>query len=304
MNARGRSERRSERRRERGAAALALVLLATASPLVGQGVRWTGSVSYSRGSYVFDELTHTLSVSNGLVLTLGALEFSGTLPLLLQNSQWVSQVAGIPLPTGGEESGVVQRRRPGETVGSGRGRPPANSLPPSEPTELTYRDQFAWAVGDPFFSASTAVYEGSGFLRSIRSQISAKAPVRGIDSGVGTGEWDVGLGGSAFASIGATFLFVDLAHWWFGDLPDLELRDGLTYGVGLSRALFGSKASMMLSYLGASPLIESMERPGSLGLGLSYSPKVGRSLSGGVSAGLSESSPELSGYFGWSLTVR
>ena len=51
-------------------------------------------------------------------------------------------------------------------------------------------------------------------------------------------------------------------------------------------------------------MIESMERPASIALGVGYSPRLGRSLSGGVAAGLSESSPDLSVYFGWSLTVR
>jgi len=280
---------------------LGILLLITASSLVAQGVRWTGSTSYSRGSYIFDATTHTLSLSNGLTVTLGKLEVSGTLPLLMQNSQWVSQVGGIPLPTGGKESAVVQRRGPGETVGSRKGTGGAgNALA----TEVTYRDAFAWSVGDPFFSASSELFGGTGALRSVRMHVSSKAPVRGIESGVGTGEWDVGVGGSAFANLAGTFLFADMAYWWFGDLPDLELRDGITYGMGLSRAILDAKGSLSLSFFGAAPMIESMERPASIALGLGYSTRLGRSLSGGVAAGLSEASPDLSVYFGWSLTVR
>lgn len=302
MNPTSRKERRSRRAE---AVTLALMLVATASPLAAQGVRWTGSASYSRGSYVFDESTQTLSISNGLALVLGPVELSGAIPLLLQNSGLVSQVAGIPLPTGGEESDVVRRRGAGETVGSRSGRGSGSGqTTPTEPTQVTYQDQFTWSVGDPFLSASTAVYEGTGILRSVRTQVSAKAPLRGIDSGVGTGEWDVGVGGSAFASIGGTFVFADVARWWFGDLPDLELRDGATYGAGVSRSVLDARGSIMVSFFGASPLIESMERPASLALGLSFSPRLGRSLSGGVALGLSESSPDLSVYAGWSLTLR
>lgn len=254
---------------------------------------------------MFDEVTHTVSVSNGLALALGSFEFGAALPLLLQNSQWVSQVGGIPLPTGGNESGVVQRRGPGQTIGSGSGRGSGGmgQPDPTVPTEVTYRDEFAWAVGDPFLSASAGVYEGRGVLRSIRTQLSAKAPLRDIESGVGTGEWDVGIGGSAFASIGGTFVFADVAHWWFGDLADLELRDGLTYGAGLSRPVLDARGSIMLSFFGASALIESMERPASLALGLSYSANERRSVSAGLVTGLSESSPGLSVYVGWSLSV-
>ena len=74
--------------------------------------------------------------------------------------------------------------------------------------------------------------------------------------------------------------------------------------LGLSRAILDAKGSLSLSFFGASPMIESMERPASLAVGLGHSLRLGRSLSGGVAAGLTESSPDLSVYFGWSLTVR
>lgn len=169
---------------------------------------------------------------------------------------------------------------------------------------MTYRDEFAWEVGDPFLSAAGRLYEGNGFLRSLQANVSAKAPLRGLDSGVGTGEWDFGAGASAFTSLAGTYVFFDLTYWWYGDLPELELADGLSYGVGLSRPVFDAKGSLMVSYFGAEPLIESMDRPASLGFGASYSPRVGRSLSGGVAVGLSESSPDVSVYAGWSLRVR
>jgi hypothetical protein len=285
---------------------LAVLLLVTAPPLAAQGVRWTGSTSYSRGSYVFDEATSTLSISNGLALVLGRVELNAALPFMLQNSGLVNQVAGIPLPTGGRESGVIRGRGAGETIGSRSGRTGTGAGQPSQtlPGEVTYQDEFTWAVGDPYLSASGAVYEGTGLLRSVRAQVAAKAPLRGIESGVGTGEWDVGVGGSAFSSIGGTFVFADVSRWWFGDLPDLELRDGLTYGAGLSRSVLDARGSVMVSFFGASALIESMARPASLALGLSYSPRLGRSISGGVAAGLSEASPDVSVYMGWSLTLR
>jgi len=275
-----------------------------AGPLAAQGVRWSGSTSYARGSYVFDEATHTAVLSNGLTVTLGALEISGTLPILLQNSEWVSQVAGLPLPTGGREAGAVRGRGSGQTLGSGPGRNAGTGTLPEAGAEITYRDRFTVEVGDPLFSGSVPLYEGDGVLRSVRTQLSAKAPLRTVDSGVGTGEWDFGIGGSAFAAAGGTFFFVDVGRWWFGDLPDLELRDGVTYGAGVSRALFDARGSLMLSFFGATSLIESMDRPASLALGLSHGAGPGRTVSGGVAVGLSESSPDVSAYLGWSLTLK
>lgn len=130
--------------------------------------------------------------------------------------------------------------------------------PVSEETFVTFEDEFAWTVGDPFFSASGEVYSGTGFLRSLRAQASTKIPLQGLDSGVGTGAWDSGLGGSALMDMGGMYLFADLGYWWYGDLPDLQLDNGLTYGLGLSRALFDARGSLLVSLSGASRLIETM----------------------------------------------
>lgn len=299
---------RLERRREGGSRrwpALLLSALAVASgtqELEGQELRWTGSTSYSSGSYVFDARTHTFSLSNGLGLTWGRFDVSASVPVLLQNSQLVSQVGGVPIPTGGEDHGVISGRQPGETVGT-RPRGSGNGGSGST-TEVVYRDQFDLEVGDPFFSTAFRLYEGTGFLRSVQAQGSAKAPLRGLDSGVGTGEWDFGAGASAFASLATgTYVFVDVSHWWYGDLPELELSDGFSYGIGLSRAVFDARGSILLSFLGAEAIIDTMDRPASLGLGASYSLESGPTLSSGFTVGLSESSPDVSVYVGWSMGI-
>jgi len=285
----------------RSALPLALALAAGGAGVDGQEIRWTGMASYSRGSYVFDAPTQTVSLSTGLGLSWGRLDVSASLPFLLQNSQLVSQVAGVPLPTGGADHGVLGRRQPGETVGTGRQAGVGGGGTPT--TQVTYRDDFAWALGDPFLSGSARLYEGSGVLRSVLAQVSTKAPLRGLDSGVGTGEWDVGAGGSAFAALGTTYAFVDLAYWWYGDLPELELGDGPSYGVGLSRAV-GSRVSLMASFFGAASPIGSMDSPASVGLGASYIPRLGRSFSAGMAIGLTEASPDVSIYAGWSVRTR
>ena len=115
---------------------------------------------------------------------------------------------------------------------------------------------------------------------------------------------DFGAGGTAFAALGGTFVFADVAYWWYGDMPELELVDGLTYGIGVSRAFHEGRASVMASFLGAAATIETMKSPASLGLGFGYIPRPGRSFSAGLALGLSESSPDLSVYAGWSLGIN
>lgn len=280
-----------------------VILLASAATAVeAQEVRWTGTVSYSRGSYVFDAPTQTFAVFTGLGLTLGPVDFSGSLPLVLQNSQLVSQVGGATLPTGGPDNGVVSGRGSGQTLGTGKGS--GSGMGGGTTSDVIYRDAFEWAVGDPYVSTTVTVYEGDGLLRALQAHGSTKAPLRDLDSGVGTGEWDFGAGGSAVASVADTYAFVDLSYWWYGDLPELELQDGLAYGFGLSRSVLDAKGSVMVSFYGSAAPIASMDRPASVGLGLGYTPRLGRSLSGGVVVGLSESSPDLAVYAGWSLRIH
>lgn len=282
---------------------LAVGALLTASPAAGQQISWTGTTSYSRGSYVFDATTHTVYLSTGLQLTMGPLDVSGSIPFVLQNSGLVTIVGGTTLPTGGPDNGVVGSRQPGETIGTGRGSGSGGGGGTSMDS-VTYRNELTGEVGDPFFSTAVRVYEGDGLLRSVQARVSTKAPLRDIDSGVGTGEWDFGAGGTAFAALGSTYLFADVAYWWYGDMPELELVDGLTYGLGVSRSLLDGRGSVMASFLGAAATIDTMDRPASLGLGFGYTPRPGRSFSGGLAIGLSESSPDLSVYAGWSLGIR
>jgi hypothetical protein len=282
---------------------LAAGLLLATSGASAQQLSWTGAASYSRGSYVFDATTHSVYLSTGLQMTMGRLDLSGSIPLVLQNSGLVTVVGGTTLPTGGPDAGTVGKRQPGETIGTGRGSGPGGGGGTSVDS-VTYRNEFTSEIGDPFFSTALRVYEGDGILRSLQARVSTKAPLRDVDSGVGTGEWDFGAGGTAFAALGGTFVFADVAYWWYGDMPELELADGLTYGIGVSRAFHEGRASVMASFLGASATIETMESPASLGLGIGYVPRPGRSFSAGVALGLSESSPDLSVYAGWSLGIN
>lgn len=280
----------------------ALLLVASPAATAAQQLRWIGSVAYSRGAYVFDQTTSTWSISNGLSVGIGRFELSATLPVLLQNSGWVSQVGGVSLPTGGEESAAVRERRAGQTIGSEPRRSGGGTA--TTPREVTYRNAYELQVGDPFMSASISMLEGLTGIRSIRANLYGKAPIRSVESGVSTGAWDFGAGGSAIAAFAGTFFFADVSYWWFGDLPDLELRNGLTYGGGLSRPVWDARGSVSLSYVGATAVIDTMDPPGSVSLGLGYALSAGTTLSGGLTVGVTESAPDVAAYLGWSIAVH
>ncbi len=300
------AHRRDAARRPWHVAVAGLLTLVSwsATPVAAHSARYSGSVSYSTGSYVFAERTHSFWLSNGLSVRGSRLTASATLPVIVQNSGVVSVVAGQPVPTGGEGSGVVGRRTgdgPIGTRGRGSGSGSGSGTGTVTDSVVVFTNSYAVAVGDPSMRVALDAHSGLGTVRSVTFSVGAKAPIRSVESGVGTGAWDVGGGASVALGFGETWLFLDGAYWWFGDMPELELRDGALYSVGLSRLLAGGDASVLASVSGSSRIVPTAEAPLSASLGLTRFLERGRSLSLGVSVGLSEATPDFSAYFGWSL---
>lgn len=285
------------------AASLALGWLVAPAPAAAQSVRYNGTLSYSTGAYLFAERTHSVWLSNGLSLVGARLNASASLPLVLQNSGVVSVVAGQPVPTGGADHGVVGRRSGEGTIGTRRRDGSGSGDGSVTDSVVVFENRYALEVGDPSLRVGLDAYAGTGVVRTVSFSVGAKAPVRDIDSGVGTGAWDVGTGASAAFGLGRTWIFLDGAYWWFGDLPDLELEDGLMYSVGISRLLGSGGTSLLASVSGGARIVPTADAPLSASLGISRFLDGGRTLSLGVSVGLSEATSDFSTYLGWSLPV-
>lgn len=283
-----------------GAASWAVAVALVGEPVAAQDVRYNGSLSYSAGSYVFVERMHSFWLGNGLAAQVGPATLSASLPLILQNNGVVSFVAGAPIPTGGNDNKAVDSRSAGRIPSRGSGGPSGGQGGASDST-VVFRDDYEVEIGDPLMFASLEVLSGGGLVRSVAVQASVKAPVRTLESGVGTGQWDFGGGGSLALGSGRTLLFTDLTLWSFGDLPDLELETSLFYSFAASRAVMDARGSIMASLSGATTIAESVDAPLAAGLSFLYLVGERRSLSCGVAVGLSEGSPDLSAYLGWSL---
>lgn len=276
---------------------LALVPLESAS---AQQVTYMGSLTYSTGKYVFVERTNSLWLSSSLTVRGGPVSVTGSLPVIVQNSGVVSFVAGQPLPTGGESNGAVEGRGMGKAIGS---RGSGGSSMMSMDSTVVFRNQYEVQVGDPLISASIELAQGTGLLRSASIQGSAKAPLRSLESGVGTGEWDFGGGASLVLGSGLTLALLDVTYWSFGDLPDLPLSGSLLYSAAISRAVMGARGSVLVSVTGATRIIDTVDPPLSVGAGFLMSVGDGNTVSVGATAGLSESSPDFSVYLGWGLRL-
>lgn len=289
---------------------LALVAAAQVVPAEAQELSYAGSMQFSTGSYIFTEPTRTLSLQNGINATFGGLRLSAAIPAILQNSGAITIVGGTVLPTGGEDHGAVGSRQGGQSVPMSPGGPRHSLLPgPDLYVQQTATDSvvaepgsYTLSAGDPLLSGGLALYQGRTWLRSLELSVHAKAPLNSLHSGIGTGRWDFGAGTNVAAALGSVLAVLDLSYWWYGDLAELELRDGLSWGASLGLPVSRSVSLTAMAF-GSNRVIQTAEPARAVSVGLIYrlSPRASLSVSGGV--GLSETSPDASLSLGWLLTL-
>lgn len=284
-----------------------VVSLVAVGPARAQDVTWAGSADLTSGDYYFTETTTAVWISNGLTVRSGVLRFDASLPFLLENSDVVTRVGGIPVPTGGSRYSGDVAGRGGGPGGSGgnsavgtMGGTMSGSMDPiviEEPGSLTLE------VADPMLGAGFDLPMSSSFLTSVRFGVSAKIPARSVESGVGTGEWDVGVGGGVSLAASRLYLMLDGTWWRLGDLPDLELKNVLAYGGALGGPFGDGSLGWAVSLWGATRMIDDVDPPASLGGDLYFNSISGRSLRLGVRFGLTESAPDLGASVGWSIPL-
>jgi hypothetical protein len=292
----------------RGALVGVFLVLTAASGIRAQRLTYTGAASYSGGTYIFDTRSDSWVLSNGLRLSAGPFTFGASVPLLAYNGGLVTTVtSGVPLPTGGTQTDAVRDRNPGETIGT-RGKGKGGGQGPSQPAEppvdtVDFVEDFRVNFGDPVVSAEGEVFSGFGFVRSVSLMSSTKIPLADVETGISSGAWDLGAGASAIFAVGPTLVLADLSYWWIGDMPDLELNDGLSYALAVSAPVFAGRGSVMGLISGLSQTIDTMDPPITVTASLSRSFGTRGFGSASLGVGLTESAPDLYVSAGWSIRV-
>ena len=257
-------------------ALISFALLASpVSSLAAQEIDYFGSMQYARGSYIFTQSTNSWSLTNGVSFRSSRLRLFGSLPLVYQNSGAVSWIGGVPVPTGGDDHGAVANRPSGghdvpmgrNGSGSGAGarsghgpaaRAFARSVVAAGDTVEAPGD-YELNAGDPVLGGGFEILRSNAGYGSIELTGSVKPPLATVESGVGTGEWDYAAGLTAAASAGpALMLFADVAYWWYGDMADLPLRDGLAWGGGIGGSL-SPRVSALLALSGSQHVIDDVD---------------------------------------------
>lgn len=292
-------------------AVVALQSLTAAAGLSGQEVGYSGSLQLSTGDYVFDERTTSLYLFSGLEFRLDRFALAASLPLILQNSGVVSLVGGVPVPTGGEQHG--QLRGLGRDGGSGNGdgsgaggsfdQLPVMMTTAEREIDVSAGESYELSIGDPLLSASWDAVAGSGALRTVYVEGLVKVPVSGLESGVGSGEWDVGAGLGLGVSAGRALILGSATYWWLGDLPVLELKDGVSYAVSVGAPVGGSDLAVLVSLLGSTEVIAGLTAPVSVGAGLSFGLGERLRVNASASLGLTESAADVSTAVGWNTRL-
>lgn len=312
-----------------------VVVAAVALPaaVAAQSLSYSGSIQYSTGSYIFTEPMRTVSLYNTLTLARGRFRLTAGAPLILHNSGAVTLVGGAYLPTGGLDNGAVGGRQQGQSVPMGPGGRNRSLVTPaavaaalvdpaavgsggvaltdsrlgsqvveSGDSIVAAPGDYELAVGDPLVTGGVQLFRGRGTLRSVDLTAAAKAPVNGLESGVGTGEWDWSVGGTTALAIGPVVAVLDGAYWWYGDLPELALNDGFSWGVGLglpvSRGLWLSGSTT-----GTNSIIGSAQPARTVSGTLLYATSPAGGVSVTLGAGLTETAADYSISIGWRHTL-
>ena len=277
----------------RGAAAGALLLAPAVRALPAQALAWTSSLYGTTGDYIFSERSTSLAFSNGLALTTWRVRLSASVPIIFQSTPWVAMGGAGPVPTGGPMHGAVGEQS-GQWGRQGRG------LRVTLPTTEVASDM---GLGDPTVFGGFDLVRRGGTSTAVTITGGLKVPVASAADGFGTGEWDAGAGLAVSRSIGRLMFFLDGSYWFLGDMPDLPLRDVITYGGAVGRVLGDGDWSTLVSFSGSEAAIEGSDAPAQIGVMLSRRWQSGKSLSGGLSVGLTSSAPDVAASLGWRVPL-
>jgi hypothetical protein len=248
---------------------------------------------------LFESRTDSFYFLNGLEFSAGRFKIEANLPVIAQNTPWISY-GPTPIPSGGSQSGEVSRQTQGRGQMQGSGGP-SSSVIQLPSTTFAYET----AIGDPFVWGDVVVLRASPASLEVRVGGAVKLPLAEPDDGFGTGELDYsgGLSISALASP-RDAISADLSYWMLGDMPDLAFKNALGYGLAYSRSVSSGRWSVLGSVNGMTTVLENTSAPVQLGIGLTRFLDTGHSFTVTVGAGLTETAPDFSVGVGWRLLTR
>lgn len=257
-----------------------------------QTLTYNGSAQFATGNYFFTENTNSFYLNNGFSIRKNGFSMSINIPYIVQSTPWISVSSRGLIATGGPGNEKVG----GEGAGNRRG---GRRIDPGVADTISYSSA---SFGDPNLSGNVKLFESNRQRTSVNVGLNVKFPVADPTDGFGTGAWDAGAGISLFQRIGLNYLWLlDVMYWRLGDMEDLEFKNPVSFSSGLGRSISNGKWLVSVNIYGYTRIIEGIDPPLSSGLnaGLRVNPKL--NLNANLVIGLSDSTPDVSSGFGWSI---
>jgi hypothetical protein len=249
-----------------------VVMLLSVTPALAEDPRWllSTSVNYSVGDYGTDKATTIVYVPFTLgVSPIDRLWLTVTVPFLYQDTQNV-------VITGG---GVASRKKK-----KGRLAQPASST-----TEE--------GLGDVLLKMSYVLVEERGLVPEITPYFKIKFPTADEDRGLGTGEFDETFGVDlAKRLVDGLFGYVGVAYTLIGSPPGSDLKNSFGWSVGAAYAVI-PPLSVFAFLDGATAITSGQDDPLEVRVGAEYRLTKVLKLTGAVTRGLSNGSPD------WGVSV-
>ena len=238
------------------------------------------SAFYTTGKYGTDVRTDTLYVPTSLRRLFDNGDLTLVIPYVTVTSNCgVTIVNGVPLRTGG--------LCPSTTSSSG-----------TFPKRVTES-----GLGDLLLIGRYYLYteQEEGLMPSIMVSGRIKAPTADRDRGLGTGEWDEGVGLGLTKLITSKFIgFTDLGYTFIGKPEGVNLRDQWSYDLGLGY-YFLPTVLVSLYYEEARAVVPAFENPRDVFLATSWKVTSDFRLNAGLEKGLSNGAPDYGASVGASM---
>lgn len=257
-----------------------------------QTLTYNGSAQFATGNYFFTKNTNSFYLNSGFSFRKNGFSMSFNIPYIVQSTPWISVSSRGLIATGGPVNERVGREGTGN-------RREGRRIDPGAADTISYSSA---SFGDPNLSGNVKLFESNRQRTSVNAGLNVKLPLADPTDGFGTGAWDFGAGVSLFQRIGSDYLWMlDVMHWRLGDMDNLEFKNPVSFSSGLGRSFSNGKWLISANIYGFTRIIEDTDPPLSSGLnaGLRVNPKM--NLNANLIIGLSDSNPDVSTGFGWSL---
>ncbi len=163
---------------------------------------------------------------------------------------------------------------------------------------------FAPGVGDLSMKGRLYLFDDPGtdsFLPAITPTARVKFPTADASEGLGTGEYDFGLGLELDKKVGSFFLFSDFGYTFIGEPSGTNLRDQISAGSGTGYQILES-LSVSAAFAWSRALVSGTDDPMDITTNLSWRVTETFTWTPFVAFGLTDGSPDFA--VGFSLSKR